>query len=492
VSAPRTGSTRTGSAAVLVALACLAAVVGRGFWGYSHDDAFITYRYADQWAHGNGLTFNTGEHVLGTSAPGYALLLGLLSRAAGSPGVGVPEWGTLLSLAALLSLAWTLASAASNASASIQLVVPLLFGVGALLWRWNVEMLGSEALPVVGLVAAAAHWVFERERPVLGSLALAAAMILRLDACLAAASIAIVLWHSRGRFPWRLSFAGAAPVVVWLVGLYSRFGTLVPATLAGKRAEYSGGAAAYTLAEWHWLRRTLPLPGCVTLLSLALLGAVLGARRGLFRQPFVQALGLWLLAHEVLYRVVRVPFAPWYHEGLVNAVLALAAYGAAAIAEAALGVAKKRNQEVAAVLASGLLLLPVLVPSALYVREQWGKPPDPRFEVYRAIGLYLFEHARSPCSVVALEVGILGYFSRCRVVDLAGLVTPEFLGARSGKSLTRFPETSKPGYVVDVPSFRVDALAFVNEPDFERRYRLIREFPSPSGGAPYRLLERRP
>ncbi len=102
------------------------------FWGYSHDDAFITYRYADQWARGNGLTFNTGEHVLGTSAPGYTLLLGFLSRATGFLGIGVPEWGTMLSLAAILVLSWVLAPG-SRARLCPFGWVSLLFGVGALL-----------------------------------------------------------------------------------------------------------------------------------------------------------------------------------------------------------------------------------------------------------------------------------------------------------------------------------------------------------------------
>ena len=39
------------------------------------DDAFITYRYAANLARGNGLVYNAGERVLGTTTPGYAILL---------------------------------------------------------------------------------------------------------------------------------------------------------------------------------------------------------------------------------------------------------------------------------------------------------------------------------------------------------------------------------------------------------------------------------
>ncbi|MCB0187901.1 MAG: hypothetical protein KDE31_26715, partial [Caldilineaceae bacterium] len=39
------------------------------------DDAFITYRYAENLATGQGFVYNAGERLLGTSTPLYTLLL---------------------------------------------------------------------------------------------------------------------------------------------------------------------------------------------------------------------------------------------------------------------------------------------------------------------------------------------------------------------------------------------------------------------------------
>mgnify|MGYP001254091700 CR=1 FL=1 len=47
------------------------------------DDAFITYRYSANFANGKGLVYNEGERVLGTTTPGYALLLGVIGRFSG-------------------------------------------------------------------------------------------------------------------------------------------------------------------------------------------------------------------------------------------------------------------------------------------------------------------------------------------------------------------------------------------------------------------------
>src|SRR5512137_2367998 len=43
------------------------------------DDAFITFRYARNLVHGAGLVYNTGERVLGTTTPVYALWMAALS-----------------------------------------------------------------------------------------------------------------------------------------------------------------------------------------------------------------------------------------------------------------------------------------------------------------------------------------------------------------------------------------------------------------------------
>ncbi len=468
----------------------MAALLACGFWGYSNDDAFITYRYADQWASGNGLTFNTGEHILGTSAPGYALLLGALSLATRFLGIGVPEWGTLLSLAAVLLLSCVLAAGLARTSASLRLGVPLLFGIGALLWRWNLEMLGSEALLVVSLVALGACLVFLKEDLVLGGMVLASAMILRLDAALAAASIGVVLWIFRRRFPWKFTIAGLCPLAFWLGGLYSRFGTWIPTTLAAKRSEFSGAGKAYSLAEWTWLRRSLPLSGCLALLALACVGGYVCGKHGLWKHPAVAALTLWLLAHEIVYRSVRVPFAPWYHEGLVNAVLILASLGAVALGRALLFRRRHREETLVPALVAALLLSPVLAPSVSYVWTQWRRPPDPRFEIYRTIGEYLRRNAFPQSTVAAVEVGILGYFSKVPILDLSGIVTPDLIGARSQHRLGQIVIASEPEYILDAPQFRDNVLSFLKDPEVIEAYRPVRRFLPASGGEAYRLMER--
>ena len=61
----------------------------------AEEDAFIYYRYAWNWAHGNGLVFNTGDPVEGFSGPFWMLVLGLLARA----GFDLPSTAPLVGIA---------------------------------------------------------------------------------------------------------------------------------------------------------------------------------------------------------------------------------------------------------------------------------------------------------------------------------------------------------------------------------------------------------
>ena len=123
---------------------------------------------------------------------------------------------------------------------------------------------------------------------------------------------------------------------------------------------------------------------------------------------------------------------------------------------------------------------------------QWGRPPDPRFEVYRSIGLYLKEHSRPEATVASVEVGVVGYFSGLRVLDLTGLVTPGVVEARAQGRLAQFVAAANPDFILDVPRFRVNVLALVRDVVAAKSYREVQEFQPAHGGGNYRLLERSP
>ncbi|HKI85995.1 MAG TPA: hypothetical protein VKA53_04540, partial [Thermoanaerobaculia bacterium] len=291
----------------------LALVVATGFWGDSYDDAFITYRYARNWQERGRLQYNSGERVYGTSAPGYALLLGSLARL--TPAITVPAWGTLAAVASLLAVVLLFAAALGRDGPGDAVTIAAPAALALLLFTvpFSIGMLGAEAYPAAALVCFGTWLLFARQKQAIAGLVLAAAAVLRLDAGLAACALGVGFWLSRRRFPSRLFLAGVSVLAAYLALTFRLFGTVVPITLAVKRSELAlAGPASYGASEWSWIGRALPTVSAWFLLALAGIGLLWLARTRLALRPPVLSMGAWVLMNELLYRVLGVPFAPWY------------------------------------------------------------------------------------------------------------------------------------------------------------------------------------
>lgn len=89
--------------ALLLAQAAMALALAAEHRRALIDDAFISFRYADRWAHGHGWTWNDGSRVEGFSNPLWTYLLGVLDR-----GAHIPPHRAALPLGILAGLGATL------------------------------------------------------------------------------------------------------------------------------------------------------------------------------------------------------------------------------------------------------------------------------------------------------------------------------------------------------------------------------------------------
>lgn len=448
----------------------LAVLVGWAVWGFSYDDAYITYRYAAHFAAGDGLVFNPGERVLGTTAPGYAVLLGVLSWVAGSP----VAWGTILGLLGLAAAAlspWLLPADRRPPTAWI-----VLWGASLFLARWLVELLGAETLPVLGAACLAGVLALGPPRPSTRRLAAAGllaalAASLRFDAVFVCGLLGLALWLRRRCFPWPF-FVGTLPAGLVVLAVTAYYGSPLPQTLAGKRGEFADRTiASYTGAEWFWLRRAFGDGGAVVLLASAALGCLWLLRRGAWRHPLVLVATAWVVAVEAFYRLVQVSFSYWYHVMTVALLLGLAAWGA-------VGVPWPRTRLRPAIrwTLGTFVLLPILWTSTAFLASSFREPPDPRWRIYRDVGLFL-DRETEPATVAMVEIGVAGYHaSRHPVLDLVGLVSPVAAEHGAAEALRR----RSPRYVVDASLFhgRFPVLAELGPP----AWRLLRTFEDPASG----------
>jgi hypothetical protein len=474
-------STRKQVALVFIPLLGVATLICLGFWGFSYDDAFITYRYAKNWLDHGILSYNLENITYGTTAPGYALLLGILGFLTKYIGISIPEWGTIVSIISILTVTAVIHLSISKKALLFRVSVPLLFGIIALILRWNIEVLGSETFPVLALVIVSSFLLFKKKRLVMAGLFIFFAIFLRLDAGLAALSISIVYWVGQKKFPWRFALSGILPLIPWLSFLLVHFRHIIPDTLTVKQFEQTLTHLGWNFTIWSWLQRTLHLAGSVAFIGFSGLGLVLGIRNFFHKDAMTYALILWIISHETLYWMLNVPFAPWYHLVLICCMTALLAYGIIMVCRILNNFRLKggfRNLRTPAVVILAMLFLsPLILPSVKFVLNQWKRPPDPRFRIYSQIGAYIANEALPEERVAAVEIGFLGYTSEISVLDLMGLVTPDAHAAKISGKLDEYVAEKAPRYIVYNPVFNTsvfkEKLAY-NE--IRKTYQRVKKF----------------
>src|SRR5262249_34183927 len=145
----------------------------------------ITYRYSRNFAQGLGLVYNTGDNVLSTTAPLYAILLGILSFI-------IPDFHLLGNLIGTLSIGlggWL-----------IYKLLPRRMSEPVRLWGGAVYVLSSPLWLALGMETAfwimlvlAAVWLVQEKRWAWAGLLIGLAALSRPDAILPAGLLGLML-----------------------------------------------------------------------------------------------------------------------------------------------------------------------------------------------------------------------------------------------------------------------------------------------------------
>lgn len=435
--------------------------------GGAQDDFFITFTYARNLAEGQGFVFNAGERVFGLTNPGLALLLALVHLLTRAP---IPVLANVLSGLALLGLALLLLrEAAERGRAAEAAAGGTLVVASSFLWA----NAGGEWPLMLALLLGAA--TLSPRWPVVSGLLAGLAVWFRPEAVLAVGLLGVLIWLAERRLPWRFAAASAGVVLAGLAAAWLWFGTIIPNTLAGKRAMALGEAVPWS--GWTFWLRMAPMAGRhfgPAWPLLALLGAAgLGVwwRRAGRGGRLLIAYGLTL---AVFYPLSGVQFFSWYVAPCVVILLV----GAASAVGALLRAAKGRAGRVL-VGAAALALFIAVVPSGW----RWYRSftVDPRLDTYKDAARWLAENTPPDARVAYVEIGVLGFYSRRSIQDLMGLVSPEVLphvarGDMVGAFLARPTD-----YVLFHTRGRMGAI--VSSPWFPGAYREVAFFPEegPSG-----------
>jgi arabinofuranosyltransferase len=435
--------------------------------GYITDDTFIHLQYAKHLADGTGLVFNRGEPVYGCTSPLWVALI--------ADGIMLGLKG--LTAARLLGLLATLASVGlfmqlmrrTLRSPAVRALATVTWASHAWMVRWSLSGMETPlavALTLAGFVAftEGRQW---GARPVRTGTLWALAALTRPEAV-----YLLVLWavflviDAQNRAGLRRLVAGLIPPAViygsWLMFARVYFHTFWPQTLSAKAV--GGEAFAVRLANlWRQARIVGATDGVLVLLLV--LALLIGIPR--LRSPRLAGHQLlpwvWVVSVPLLYVARGVPVISRYLLPLLP-VLAWLAWRAAE--QWWLGDAPKPSSFRRAT-AFGGIVAALAIAANLAVYRSTVVPQVTSFSSglegsLVKWGKWFGEYAPADARIATPDIGAIGYFSDRRVVDFAGLVTPEMVPLLANETQEdmiahlRFASFSRPEFIVDRASTAYD------------------------------------
>jgi hypothetical protein len=455
------------------------------------DDAFITFRYAENIAAGRGFVYNTAP-LLGTTAPFYCLLLAAAAKAGVSITSAALAIGVIAAALAPL-LCWRTGVDTDQPRAGF--LAALLLSLFP--WWWMAGTTGMETT-LAGALAIAAIYFDLRQKGAASGLVSALLCLTRPDAATLPALIFLLRFRTHRREAMRFALAAAAVMIPWTVFAAIYFGSPMPQSLFAKKLihYFPFHLALVRYLSWFVALKLPPAMALMTFLYLA--GAALMARS--WREGM--AMALWPPVLILGLSLTRVGPFFWYKMPVVPVYFFVAAYGAVRIKNFKPSKAFARAARVMA-----MLIVPVFVALQLYTALPFLRDSS-KLGIYnndvaalRYLALKIKElsakEGRDPASVkvFAGEVGVIGYeLMDFIMIDSSGINSPEVYEIRE-KDVAKLkrqmpvftwkeqwagtPDWSReviaqyrPDFIASNPEY-LNLMTLARDPEFQAAYKLV-------------------
>jgi hypothetical protein len=324
---------------------------------------------------------------------------------------------------------------------------------------------------------AAGYYFYRAERLTAAAVALSLAILFRSETVLGVVLVFADAVLRRKPGAWRAIGVSAAIGLAWAIVAGLLIGQILPGTLGTKLAHgrsglfegflrgFLRGGRQFLLADYRMFLIVL----------LAWHGALLAALKG----GVWRLIGVWIAAHVIFFTAFGFPFYHWYLVPVAFGISVATGIGIAAVDLYVVALLKQRRLGRVAVVALILLMIGTMVHSEASSTRAWtSSKPDPREILYNNVGAWLANRTLEGSSVCYLEIGRIGYFSRRRLIDLMGLVTPEVADHVANQDLLWAVSHFKPDYYLTASTF-VWAGTAASEPWFPSAYEEVERFRSP-------------
>ena len=387
------------------------------------DDAFITFRYGKNLAEGNFFLYNIGEWILGTTSPLFGLISALIIRLGGAPETLIPVLNICLDVVLLF-----LAQRFLFRQQKIGFIIFwLFFCISPMLARICVGAMEADLFVVFTFIALAMYSV---NRSRLAVLIAASSYFLRPEGVLTVAVLCAWELFGKRRLFGSLLLGGIA------------LATVAPALITMQYV-YGGFVPQSVIAKSHHV----PLPARVVLEQLlapepvsalfALIGVLslfVVAKRGVMQGLMV----IWFVLYVTAYALAGPKIWSWYSFAPLVFAATFAAQGISLLLsrwQAPMNTAFTR------------FALPVfsVVIIAAWTGISATHPDHITSNLYKKVENFCQQRVVAGDTILAGDIGVIGYYCPNFIYDTAGLVWP---AAFQYKSDWEMIAVLKPGYLM--------------------------------------------
>lgn len=440
-----------------------AVIVRLGFnylTGFIADDAFITFRYAENIAAGYGFVYNVGEKVMGTSTPLFTLILSLFAPLS----IPLPAAALLVSLLSSGLTATIIYRFAQQLRFSHFAVIP---AVCYILWPRSLpaDTSGMETAFFTLLIIATFYYQNRQLRLYAVGMATLAAVTRPEGAGLLVLIMAANIIRDRAN--WRSYLLVPMVLIVpWLAFTFFYFGSPLPHAVVAKTALYSQFGI-----EPLWERVRL-VTGFHKYYGYPLLAGALAGGWWLRKKQNYGGLEIiWMLGMAVFFILSPTRIFFWYIVPVYPVYLIF------------ITASFQFFSDRLKLTASGLkttsplitfFLIIVLTASNYYPVINHRRTLQTLENVHRRIGDYLYAHTDPDDIIAAEDIGYMGYYSKRRILDRDGLISPVAVSYNRNGRYRDLIIDQKPDWLVCAVGSPISG--FVNDSTFISKYKIETSF----------------
>ncbi|MBS1975107.1 MAG: hypothetical protein JST13_12200, partial [Bacteroidetes bacterium] len=366
------------------------------------DDAFITYRYALNFASGNGLVYNIGEKIMGTTAPFFAIISSIPFLLH----LPVQKFTVMLNLLCDCASLYLVYKYMFNQNRVYFFLLVFFFAIDPMANRVSIGGMEADLFLTLSLFGLT---LYVKNKKTFSFTILSAIYFLRPEAVILVFILFCYDMYQTKKLAIKQYLLPALVVAVPLVLIYFYYGQILPQSVVAKST-----AGRESLSN---LVKNIFFPDPLFFILAPL--AVYGYLKQFKKNKSVFLLGIWALTFGMAYIIRRPYIWSWYPFSIEFSILTLASIGTGSLIQKLL---KHLNAEkgfyfyllsfVAVVAWSGVAMYKGRsgVETNVYkqLKADFGSDPEIRKKI-----------------IFADDIGAIGFFTGAYIYDGLALVTPQ-------------------------------------------------------------------